>query len=710
MNYSNYNNIDKFEKKRKDRNLFDFTNANELEDNKNDISQEEMKSPKEEIKELNKHFKEEIELKKKENYSKDIPPELKEILFPYEKVRDEQERLIKISNYCINNKKHLLAHAPTGLGKTVSVIAPALNYAIKNNKQVLFLTSRHTQHLIAMKTAKDIHNAHNINFIATDIIGKKWMCLNSAARNSSSNDFAEICKYLRKNNTCKFYTNTIQNSRLTIKAIDLIETIKTQMNDTNKIIEISQENEMCPYEISLALAKESQLIITDYYYTFNQSVMDNFFRRAQLMLENCIVIVDEAHNLPQRIREQQSSRLTTNMVKRAINEAKKISNEQLEKKLNYLSEILEDFSEEIEEQRQITNYNSEKKKNINSLMAEILLKKEDFEFEVKVKTKYDELVKELEQVGENIRDANNSASYIYIISKFLEKWRDIEDESYIRILKKEGKNIILNIKCLDPSVTSSNIINNTHSTILMSGTLEPTQMYHDFLGLEKDRTVQKSFNNPFPKKNRLNIIIPRTTTKYQKRSDEQFQEIGEICSELTNKIKGNNIIFFPSYIILKKVYTQMKSIRKTIIMENQEMSRDEKFEILETFKKYHKTGACLLAVQSGSFYEGIDLPGELLKGVLIVGLPLQKPDLETRQLINYYDLKFNKGWDYGYVFPAFSKILQSAGRCIRSAEDKGVIAFIDERYDWPNYKRCFPTDWELESTHNYLERIDEFYN
>jgi len=304
---------------KENKTLGDFTSADKIP--KDDELTENIANPIKEIEKIKEKFNEEIEIKKKETYSKKIPKELKEILFPYENVRPEQEKLIKISNYCINNKRHFLAHAPTGLGKTVSVIAPALNYAIKNNKQVLFLTSRHTQHLIAMKTATDIHQAHNINFVATDIIGKKWMCLNSAARNANSSDFPEICKYLRENNSCKFYTNTIRKSTLTPRAQDLIETIKKQMNDTNRIIEISKEADMCPYEISLALSKESQLIITDYYYTFNQNVMDNFFRRAQIMLEDCIVIVDEGHNLPQRIREQQSLRLTTNMIKRAIHES-----------------------------------------------------------------------------------------------------------------------------------------------------------------------------------------------------------------------------------------------------------------------------------------------------------------------------------------------------------------------------------------------------
>jgi DNA excision repair protein ERCC-2 len=154
----------------------------------------------------------------------------------------------------------------------------------------------------------------------------------------------------------------------------------------------------------------------------------------------------------------------------------------------------------------------------------------------------------------------------------------------------------------------------------------------------------------------------------------------------------------------------MNGLKKTVILENSEMTRDERFEVIEKFKSYHKTGSLLLGVQSGSFSEGIDLPGDYLKSVIVVGLPLQKPNIETRQLINYLDIKFGKGWDYGYVFPAFSRILQSAGRCIRSEKDRGVIVFLDERYAWPNYVKCFPPDWELDITHEYLEKIEKFYS
>ena len=118
----------------------------------------------------------------------------------------------------------------------------------------------------------------------------------------------------------------------------------------------------------------------------------------------------------------------------------------------------------------------------------------------------------------------------------------------------------------------------------------------------------------------------------------------------------------------------------------------------------------MLGVASGSFSEGVDLPGDLLKAVIVVGLPLSQPDLETKSLIEYFDKKFSKGWDYGYLFPAFNKTLQNAGRCIRSGTDRGIIAFLDERYVWKNYRRCFPEDWDMVVSTNYMGMIEEFFD
>ena len=148
---------------------------------------------------------------------------------------------------------------------------------------------------------------------------------------------------------------------------------------------------------------------------------------------------------------------------------------------------------------------------------------------------------------------------------------------------------------------------------------------------------------------------------------------------------------------------------KSVFYETPNLSKKEKGDLLERFKEYKDYGAVLLSVISGSFGEGIDLPGDLLKGVVIVGLPLEIPDLETKELIDYYQEKYGKGFDYGYIFPAITKCLQNGGRCIRSETDKGVIIFLDERFAWHNYLRCIPLDMGFKISKLYEDRIMKFF-
>ncbi|MEM3374719.1 MAG: helicase C-terminal domain-containing protein [Candidatus Woesearchaeota archaeon] len=206
------------------------------------------------------------------------------------------------------------------------------------------------------------------------------------------------------------------------------------------------------------------------------------------------------------------------------------------------------------------------------------------------------------------------------------------------------------------------------------------------------------------------MIIPKTTTKYESRNQEQYKNIAKILNEIIEIIPGNIAIFFPSYFIMEQINEKIDHNIKITIKEKQNMTKQEKQDFLEEFKSYKDKGAVLLAVASGSFGEGIDLPGDYLKAVIIVGLPLNQPDLETKSLIDYFEKKFKKGWDYGYLFPAFNKTLQNAGRCIRTETDKGIIIFLDERYAWQNYKRCFPEDWEIITTTDYKKIIKDFFD
>jgi DNA excision repair protein ERCC-2 len=209
--------------------------------------------------------------------------------------------------------------------------------------------------------------------------------------------------------------------------------------------------------------------------------------------------------------------------------------------------------------------------------------------------------------------------------------------------------------------------------------------------------------------NRLALVVPRTTTKFAQRSDAQFKAIADHCAKIVNAVPGCVALFFPSYQIRDTVNNAFGSLcAKTVFLEQPNMTKEQKQDFLERFKKYQHSGAALLGVAAGSFGEGVDLPG-ILKAVIVVGLPLDRPDLETQQLIEYYDQKFGKGWDYGYTMPALTKTMQNAGRCIRTETDRGVIVFLDERYAWPRYFTCFPADWKLKIQVDPMPEINKFF-
>jgi len=460
------------------------------------------------------------------------------------------------------------------------------------------------------------------------------------------------------------------------------------------MLSFCREEDLCPYEISIILARKANVIVGDYYYLFNPTIRDVLLNKLNIQMEDIIAIVDEAHNLPNRIRDLMTARLSNLMVKRGINEAKKYEYDNIKGFLEHLSRILQELPGELQSSK------------------EKILKKEDFINRVEGFTEYDMIIKEMNQAGEAVRELQKQSS-IGSIGSFLEDWKG-DDDGYARIISKredlKGKTITLSYHCLDPSLVTKDALETLHSTILMSGTLTPTSMYRDILGCPSN-TKEKEYRSPFSEDNKLVLINPTVTTKFSERSTAQFERIAGICSEMVNKVPGNSVIFFPSYMLKEQISQFLIPLsHKTIFEERNKLSKEEKDEMIQSFIKYKDSGAVLLGVTSGSFGEGIDLPGDLLKSVIIVGLPLQPPDLLIKELIRYYDLKFGRGWDYGYTLPAVTKSLQNAGRCIRSETDRGVVAFLDKRYILPNYRRCFPKEWNLNITADHIKMIGDFFN
>jgi DNA excision repair protein ERCC-2 len=615
-----------------------------------------------------------------------------QFLFPYESMRQEQNKLIRDVDFALRNRQHLIAHAPTGLGKTISTLGPALKIAEELNLKVFFVTPRHTQHKIAIETARTIKEKFGNNFPIADFIGKKWMCAQEGVTALTSGQFAEFCKKKTEERTCNYYTNTkSKDGKITIPAQALVSDLIPGMYNNEQICHIGKEKEFCPYEINSYIAQKARLVIGDYYHMLHPEIRKRFLKRCNVEIENCIVIIDEAHNVASRTRDLLSVMLSNFVVNAAKREAENCD-EEVQKIVNYFSSMMTNL------ERHVGSSEGEEQKISKNFVVDLIRKEFD----------YNHVIATLRFASDNIKEEKKQ-SFLGLIADFLDKWQG-ENYGYVRLAKKEGKRFSIQYRCLDPSLVTADLISESYATIAMSGTLAPLEMYKQTLGFPEN-TISKSYENPFENKNRLNMIIPQTSTKYAQRGEEMYKKMAAILGDVVNRVPGNSALFFPSYYLRDKIGFYLNNVcKKSTFSEDPKMTKLEREEFLNNFKSYKDTGAVLLGAVAGSFGEGIDLPGDLLKCVVIVGIPLGKPDIETQELIGYYDAKFKQGWNYGYILPAMSKVLQGAGRCIRSETDRGVIIFLDERFTWKNYYSAFPKDWDIKITGLYNDRIDEFFN
>src|SRR3989344_2356235 len=611
--------------------------------------------------------------------------------FPHASVRSGQDKFIDDLDQALAQRKILFAHAPTGLGKTASALAVAVEHAIRSKKKVLFLTNRHTQHRLAIDTLALMRTKTGREIITADLIGKRWMCSQDVA-GLFGNEFNEFCKTVVEKGECEFYTTVRDKKTLSVEGKAALASLKQQPpQHTEEICAFAKEKTMCGYELAIALAKDAHVIVCDYFYIFNPNIQNSFFAKLEVELGDLILVVDEGHNLPSRIMDMLSSTLTSTMLRNTILEAKKYGYGGVVK---WLQEILQIFHE-------IAVFPS------SSSDPEIKIAKNQFRDAIQRGVDYDLLIDELEMAADEIRKKQRK-SFCSSVASFLQAWKS-EEEGFARILSKyPGKNgpvISLRHLCLDPSFITRSIFSQIHAGVVMSGTLKPLSIYKDVLGVPD--ALEKEYASPFPLENRATLIIPETSTKFTTRSDLMFQAIADHCSNLARLIPGNIAFFFPSYDLRDKIAYFIQTPKQKF-WEKREMVKEEKEQLLASFYAERQFGGGLLGVTGANFAEGVVFPGDLLNGVVVVGLPLAKPDLVTKELIAYYDRKFGKGWDYGYIYPAMNKCFQSACRCIRSETDRGAIIFLDERFAWQNYFCCFPREG-LRVTKGYEPILREFF-
>ncbi|HWG90457.1 MAG TPA: ATP-dependent DNA helicase, partial [Candidatus Thermoplasmatota archaeon] len=642
-------------------------------------------------------------------------------LFPYSTIREGQRQFIRDVMEAAKTRSHLVANAPTGLGKTVSTLAPLLAYALENKKRVFFLTSKQSQHKIAVDTLKAIRQKSGLPFVVSDIIGKQDMCPRREARELFSKQFAEFCRREMIDRQCSYYNQNLEN-----QGTPALRVLKARPHHVEEAVISCTDFGVCPHATALDLAAQAHVVVCDYNYFFSD-LRETITERLKIDLSDILLVVDEAHNLPERIRDHLSLELNDFTLEEALEDARDLGDRRLETVLEGFKELLFQMLESPPQANVDKAVLAEAEavagggRGGNPANAdERYVQKDEFIERVNkmlaagrrtlTHLDYDSFLSEVKAGCEEFeKEFKEEARGLGAAREFLQNWKR-ERFGLARILTR-GTAPTLHYKILDPSVLSRPVFDSIHASVVMSGTLHPMEMYRDVLGLDPKRTRTAYYDSPFPKANRLLLIDNQVSTAYTDRTPEMFDRIAQHLCAVANEVPGNAAAFFPSYSILEEVRRHVpRYLKKELIVEEREHDKAAKERLVQDIRDMPED-ALLMGVQGGSLSEGYDYEGNLLKAVVIVGLPFAAPSLDVQSLIGYYEQKFGQGAgrDYAYVYPTMNRVLQAAGRSIRTPTDKGVIVLMDKRFSWSSYRRCYPRDFVPRETGDIQGEMRRFW-
>jgi Rad3-related DNA helicase len=458
------------------------------------------------------------------------------------------------------------------------------------------------------------------------------------------------------------------------RAKDALNEILTKENIISReiLVKYAKQFKICPFEFSLELALWADCIICDYNYIFDPRVyLRRFFDTGE---ESYTFLIDEAHNLVDRAREM----FSTELYKQPFLELKKL----MKNKEPKIARALDKINSYMIKLRKLCE---EEDKNV-------YVQKKDFS-EI-----YPLLRRLISESEEWLTKNNNCEGYeqlleVYFNSLAFIRISEFYDERYITYIEKQGSDFRVKMFCLDPSYLLGECMKKGKSVALFSATLSPMDYFKEILGgMDKDYVMR--LTSPFSVENRKLLIADRISTKYKYR-EKSYEVIVEQINEVISNRKGNYMVFFPSYIYMEKVYEKFceRNSQFNTIIQRSNMREEEREEYLFNFKENNKETLVAFAVLGGMFSEGIDLIGNRLIGAVIVGVGLPQICLERDIIMDYFREKNNQGYEYAYMYPGMNKVLQAAGRVIRTEKDRGIILLIDERFGNISYKNLFPKEW-----------------
>lgn len=599
------------------------------------------------IEEYLKFVREDLHWKEERNLS------LRSLGFPFTQYREGQRDLAVDVYRTLRQGGKLFAKAPTGIGKTISTLFPAVKaLGEAEADKIFYLTAKGTLKTVAEETMSILEKkGGQVKFLT--LTSKEKICINDEV--NCHPDHCEVAKgHYDRVNEC---------------ILAILRNEKRYTKDM--IVAYAKEYRVCPFELSLDLAYFSDLIICDYNYVFDPRVyLKRFFVDVK---ENYVFLVDEAHNLVDRARDMYSAELT----KELVMEAKKAS-----EKLRYLKKPLKKINDKFIDMRKELEERGGKRTYYGV--------SDDFVFLLKDFLQGFEIFQK--EVQEEFEGKDKILEFFFAVNTFL-NISELYDEGYVTYEESYGNHVKIKLFCVDPREVLIDVFKRAKASVLFSATLTPMSYYFDVLGGEEG-DFRRTLKSPFEKEKLKVYLDAAIDTRFSKR-DDSYKAIVVNLEQMASMKKGNYIAFFPSYKYMRdvyEVYQEMFGEKHEVYLQEPSLTEKEREEALGLFYRERDRSFLAFMVLGGIFSEGIDLQGEALIGASVVSVGYPQVSYE-RDLIKEYFSRENCGFEYAYIYPGINRILQAAGRVIRSEEDEGMVLLMDLRYNWTQYKKLLPEEW-----------------
>ena len=608
-------------------------------------------------------------------------------------LRDYQKKASFFTLSSLKNSGGAIVESPTGSGKTLMALVAALEYARQKGMKILYLTRTNSQQEQVMADIRKLKQFVDVKAMAVQ--GRGNMCplyqTIEPGEDFTSESLSKMCSSRKKRviqgdrEACRFYNEEIKAD--STKSLILDDTTSPE-ELYSRLVPLG----ICPYESVKYAMRDADLCIMPYSYFLNPGIAPSVLYNWRTSRDNLLIVMDEAHNIPELARNVFSFRITTRQISLVEKEAVEFGDPEIlpsirptdicEYVRNAIIDLCRERLEEKEESRvmfleliEYTLYNGKiSMGNMEYMIDALISLGEDIE-------------RRKEERGKIPR------SHVAAFAKSLKFCLNAEDSNYIAILEKENEGSV-EAYCLDPSIVLEPL--RESSTIHISGTLKPIGTYEKITGF--NGLPAKIIENVFPAENLKVGYVKGISTRFVDFNDDATKKMAEHIMSITGAIKRKTMIFFPSRRTMEKV---MDYFEGEYLMDSGSLNQRGLMDLLERYRREDKP---LCTVIGGRLSEGVNLPGELLELVIIAGIPYPKPDVKQRTLMAYYDMVFKNGWEYAVHFPTSVRLRQAIGRIIRSSEDRGVAVILDERAE--NFRDIIPG---LALMENPVKEIEEFF-